>query len=306
MKRLNVLISLITRDNDYQMEQHSVAETVAQSLNLDIKVIYAEKDAVNQSLQLVNAIQAPVVARPDAIIVEPAGTGMPQVAEAAARAGISWIVLNGNVDYISKIRKLGSPTAFGVNCDNEEVGHIQGEQFNVLLAHGGCVLYVEGPSTSDPCKKRAHGMLERKRPDIVVKTLKGDWTEGGAYNAVNSWLKLTTSKDLHIGAIGCQNDAMALGARKAVHDIVDNETRQNLLKLPLTGCDGVAGVGQLNVRRGSLAATVVVPALTGPALQLLVDTMRTGVQPLERTLVPAKSFPPIEELAIKFKAAASS
>jgi ribose transport system substrate-binding protein len=305
MKRLNVLVSLITRDNDYQLEQEAVAQTTAQSLKIDAQVIYAEKDAVNQSLQLLNAIQSST-SRPDAIIVEPAGTGMPLVAEAAARAGIGWVVLNGSIDYIGKIRALGSPAAYCVNCDNEQVGRIQGEQFNALLGRGGCVLYVEGPSTSDPCRKRTSGMLETKRPDIVVKTLKGDWTEAAAFNAVNSWLRLSTSKTMHVGAIGCQNDAMALGARKAVHDIASNEERQNLIKLPFLGCDGVAGVGQAEVRRGALAATVVVPALTGPALQLLVETTRTGVQPMERTLIPAASFPPVEKLAAKFRASAGS
>jgi ribose transport system substrate-binding protein len=238
--------------------------------------------------------------------VEPAGTGMPLVAEAAARAGIGWVVLNGSIDYIGKIRALGSPAAYCVNCDNEQVGRIQGEQFNALLGRGGCVLYVEGPSTSDPCRKRTSGMLETKRPDIVVKTLKGDWTEAAAFNAVNSWLRLSTSKTMHVAAIGCQNDAMALGARKAVHDIASNEDRQNLIKLPFLGCDGVASVGQAQVRRGALAATVIVPALTGPALQLLVETTRTGVQPIERTLIPAASFPPVEQLAAKFRASAGS
>jgi ribose transport system substrate-binding protein len=298
MKQLNVLVSLITRDNDYQLEQQAVTENTAQALRINSKVIYADKDAVNQSLQLLNAIQSSG-SRPDAIMVEPVGTGMPQVAEAAARAGIGWILLNGNVDYISKVRTLGSPAAFCVNCDNEQVGRIQGQQFNRLLSRGACVLYVEGPSTSEPCRKRTSGMLESKRADISVKTLKGDWTEQAAYNAVNSWLRLSTSKEMHIAAVACQNDAMALGARKAVHNIADNHARQSLINLPFLGCDGVASVGQAQVRRGHLAATVVIPALTGAALHLLVEAMRSRVQPTERTLIPAKSFPPIEELAAR-------
>jgi ribose transport system substrate-binding protein len=298
MKRLNVLVSLITRDNDYQLEQEAVTETTAKTLQVNAQVIYAEKDAVNQSLQLLNVIQSSN-SRPDAIMVEPVGTGMSLVAEAAARVGIGWILLNGNVDYIGKIRTLGSPAAFCVNCDNEQVGRIQGQQFNKLLGRGGCVLYVEGPSTSDPCRKRTSGMLESKRADISVKTLKGDWTEQAAYNAVTSWLRLSTSKEMHIGVVACQNDAMALGARKAVHDIADNRTRQSLINLPFLGCDGVASVGQAQVRRGHLAATVVIPALTGAALQLLVETVRSRVQPVERTLIPAKSFPAVEELVAK-------
>ncbi|MGA9042166.1 MAG: substrate-binding domain-containing protein [Terriglobales bacterium] len=296
MKKLSVLVALITHDNDFQQEQAAVAEATARKLDLNIKIIYAGNDGVNQSLQLVQAIQVSPDLRPDAIIVEPVGTTMPQVAQAAALAGIGWVVLNRNIDYASELRRKCSCPIFSLSCNNESVGRIQGEQFNALMPGGGNVLYVEGPSTSEAARERTIGMLGVKRPDIAVKALKGDWTETGAYNAVKSWLRLSTSKELKIAVVGCQNDAMALGTRRAIQESVEGSERERLLNLPFTGCDGVPSKGQAYVQRGTLAATVVTPPMTGQALEMLTAAIRSKIQPLEHSFTVATSFPPINEL----------
>jgi hypothetical protein len=109
MTKLNVLVSLITSDNDYQMEQAAAAKDAARRLDTNIQIVYAGNDAVNQSQQLLKIIQGSPQ-RPDAILVEPVGTGMPQVAAAAAAAGIGWGVLNREVDYVAKLQgKLSGP-----------------------------------------------------------------------------------------------------------------------------------------------------------------------------------------------------
>jgi ABC-type sugar transport system substrate-binding protein len=297
MKRLSVLVALITQDNDFQQEQAAVAEATARKLDLDVKIIYAGNDGVNQSLQLVQAIQASPDLRPDAIIVEPVGTTMSQVAKAAAAAGIGWVVINRTLDYVSELRKKCSCPIFSIGSNNESVGRIQGEQFNALLPGGGNVLYVEGPSTSDTARERTIGMLGVKRRDIAVKTLKGDWTETGAYNAVKSWLRLSTSKELKIAVVGCQNDAMALGTRRAIQESVEGSERDRLLNVPYTGCDGVPSKGQAYVQRGTLTATVVTPPMTGQALEMLASAVRSKSQPPEHTFTIATSFPTINELA---------
>jgi hypothetical protein len=46
-----------------------------------------------------------------------------------------------------------------------------------------------------------------------------------------------------------------------------------------------------------LAATVVVPPNTGPALKMLVQAARDRSQPPEQTLVAPYSFPDLNELA---------
>ena len=76
MNRLKVVLALITRDNDYQREQASVAEATARRLGIELRVVYAENDAILQTKQLLEAIHAPAEGRPHALVVEPVGTGM--------------------------------------------------------------------------------------------------------------------------------------------------------------------------------------------------------------------------------------
>src|SRR5258708_13765840 len=123
---LSVVISLTTKDNDYQAEQSASAAEVASRLGLKISIVYADNDAVNQSQQLVKIIQDKT-GRPDAILVEPVGTAMPQVAKAAVAAGIGWGILNRGADYIAEFRRDAGVPVFLVSPDHEEVGRIQGK-----------------------------------------------------------------------------------------------------------------------------------------------------------------------------------
>ena len=87
MEKLNVVVALTTRENDYQAEQGVAVTDMATRLGATIQIIYADNDAVNQTQQLIKIIQDPAQ-HPTAILVEPVGTGMPQVAKAAVAAGI--------------------------------------------------------------------------------------------------------------------------------------------------------------------------------------------------------------------------
>ena len=302
MDNLNVVVALITRDNDYQAEQAASATDVAARLGVKLQVVYAENDAVNQTQQLVKIIQNPIL-RPTAILVEPVGTPMPQVAKAAVAAGIGWGILNRECDYISTLRHAGTPV-FGVSTDQQEVGKIQGHQLAALVTQGN-VLYIEGPTSSSVSQLRTRGMLSAKPAGVDLKILKGDWTERSAQQAAKSWLSLSTSRQLHIQAVICQNDAMAMGARKAFVDLTEKD-RDFWLNIPFTGCDGLAKTGQEWVRRGMLAATIITPALAGMALEILVKAVRIGSMPPENTLVAPQSFPKVEELRPKIPSVSTS
>ena len=94
MKKLKFVVSLTTNDNDYQIEQAAAASEAASRLGVDIDLLYAENDAILQSQQLLKIIQSNRDSHPDGIIFEPVGgTAMPQVARAAAAAGIAWVIL---------------------------------------------------------------------------------------------------------------------------------------------------------------------------------------------------------------------
>jgi ABC-type sugar transport system substrate-binding protein len=296
MSNLNVVISLTTRDNDYQAEQSAAAAEVASRLGVKIGIVYADNDAVNQSQQLVKIIQDKT-GRPDAILVEPVGTPMPQVAKAAVAAGIGWGILNREADYIAELRRDAGVPVFAVSPDQEEVGRIQGKQL-AAIAREGNVLYIEGPSTSSAASLRSKGILATKPGAITMKVLRGDWSERSAHHAVKSWLSLTTSKELQIQAVVCQNDAMAMGARKALLDLTEGE-RERWWKIPFLGCDGVTKTGQEWVRSGQLRATVVIPPMAGLALEMLVKAVSSSAMPAERTLCTPRSFPSIAEIGTR-------
>ncbi len=293
MEKLNVVVALTTRENDYQAEQAVAVAEVATRLGIKIQVIYADNDAVNQTQQLIKIIQDPAQ-RPTAILVEPVGTGMPQVAKAAVGAGIGWGIINSDPDYIADLRKGGAVPVFSVSTDQSEVGRIQGTQLGVLVPEGN-VLYIEGPFNSMATQLRTKGMLSTKPAGVELKMLKGDWTERSAHNAAKSWLSLGSSRDLKIQAVICQNDAMAMGARKAFVDLTEKD-REQWLSIPFTGCDGVTKTGQDWVRRGLLKATIITAPAAGTALEILAKAVNTGSMPPDRTLIPPQSFPPIQEL----------
>jgi ABC-type sugar transport system substrate-binding protein len=134
MKKLKFVLCLTNNDNDYQIEQAAAAETAAKSLGVELQVINAENDSVTQSQQLLKIIQSRNDALPDGIIFEPVGgTALPQVARAAAIAGIGWVVLNRDVEYIAELRKAYRIPAFCITSDHEEIGRIQGQQFAAIL-----------------------------------------------------------------------------------------------------------------------------------------------------------------------------
>src|SRR5436305_498337 len=248
MKRLSFVVSLTNNDNDYQLEQAAAAEKAARRWGVDVKIIHAGNDALAQSQQLLHYVQDSSVAKPDAIMFEPAGgTAFPQVARAAAAAGIGWVVLNHEADYIMELRRLYKVPVFAVSANHEEIGEIQAKQFAALLPNGGSMLYIEGPSNSSAAKERSTGMSRAKPSNIQVKTMRGNWTEESAYKAVSSWLRLQTSQQSKLDLVGAQDDSMAMGARKAFSEIPESD-RARWMKIPITGCDGMPKTGQSWVR----------------------------------------------------------
>jgi ABC-type sugar transport system substrate-binding protein len=298
MKPLKIVLGLTMRENDFQQQHASVAETTARRLGIELTVMYAEGDAIAQTRQILAQIHGRKEDRPDAVIVEPIGTGMLPVATAAVNAGVGWVVLSRKEDYLLPLREKATVPVGSFATDNLEVGRIQGRQFAALLPSGGTVLYIEGPAT-DPARLRREGMQETLPSNIEIRTAPGKWTEISGYQAMSSRLRPggATSPGIHV--IGCQNDAMAVGAHRALEEMPADARREEWLRIPLTGVDGVPATGQQWVQKGLLVATVVVPPLTGIALEALAKAIGTGQQLPERTFTTPKSLPAIEQLSAR-------
>ena len=297
MAKIKVLVSLTTSENDYQVEQAQSAEQAASKLGVSAEIVYANNDAINQSTQLLRAIQASPEDRPNAIVFEPVGgTSLPQVARAAATADIGWAVLNRDANYREDLRKTSTAAIFAISSDHAEIGRIQGRQFAAMLPRGGAVLYIQGPSENSAAKERTLGMQETKPANIQIIALRGQWTEESAQRAVRSWLKLTTSQKSTVDLIAAQDDSMAIGARKAFEEITSEADRERWLKLPFTGCDGLPKTGQAWVRSGLLTATVFVPPNAGQAIEMFVQAIRDKKRPPERVFTVPSSIPALAAL----------
>lgn len=293
--KVRALLSLTVNDGEYQTEQAKAAQAAARKLDVGLDIIYAENDALTQSEQLLKVIQGPVSARPNVILMEPVGTGLPQVAKAAVSAGIGWVVLNRDVDYIASLRSVGrqGQPIFVVTVDHVEIGRIHGRQMRALLPRGGHVLYIEGPSGNEAARQRLAGMMETKPANIQLRTIRGRWTQESAYESTASVLRLSTFRDNPLDAVVAQDDSMAMGSRKAFMQLAADRVN----KLVFVGCDGLPQLGQAWVNATQLTATIVQPTNADIALQLAVESLRQHKPVSERVLVNPISFPGTEKLA---------
>jgi ABC-type sugar transport system substrate-binding protein len=294
--KLTFVVSLITQESDYQREQAYSADQAARRLNVDVEICYADDDAIKQSGQLIDVVQNRS-SRVNALILEPAGqTAFPQVARAAAAAGLGWVVMNRSDPSIAELRSRYSSPIFTASEDHEETGRILGRQIAVLLPRGGVVLCLQGPSGNPVTERRMVGMNETKPNNIELKFLRSAyWTEEAGYKAVASWLQLSTSQGIDIVGVIGQSDLIALGAHRAFRELTTGEKRDHWLGLPFVGVNGLEA-GQDAVHSGVLAATVVIPPSSAAAVETLVRAYREGVRPQECISVTPRSFPDLATL----------
>ncbi len=284
-----VVVALITEQQEFQRLQAQEARDTAARLGLEAEVLFADGSAARQAQQLGQVVRLDRGERPAAILVETViGEGLERVARDAVAAGIGWVLLNRDVPYLDALRREhGEVVVSMVSADQEEVGRIQGRQFRALLPRGGRVLYVQGPPDTSVAQQRLRGAEEWTRDTgIRLDVVCGDWTETSGEQAVASWLGLRPPEDLAVDLVGCQNDAMAIGARRAVATL-----RPDWAEVRYTGCDGLPEGGRRLVDQGLLAATIVTPSNTGPALERVAAWLAGGPLPPRDILLEPHSYP---------------
>src|SRR5499427_3173450 len=189
----------MTEENDFQLEQAVSARRAADSLSVDLQILFAGNDTITQSTQILRAIQGDASLRPDAVIFEPVGgTALPQIARTASSAGIGWCVLINIPGYLAELRGSARAPVFAVGTDQEEIGRIEARQLAALLPRGGSALYLQGPSEHFAAKQRTLGLQSALPQNIRISGLRANWTEDGAARSVNSWLKLTAANKIRV------------------------------------------------------------------------------------------------------------
>jgi len=302
MANRRIVVGLLSEDQEFQRLQGSDARAAGKRHGLDIEVVYAANNSVVQIQQLFNHINRPQ-GRPIAIIVETvAGEGLERVARAATDAGIGWILINRHVPYIEVLRRERPhmPVSI-VGTDQVGVGRIQARQIRACIPSGrGTVLYIQGPADTSAARERLKGAQEGlSGSGISLKILDGNWSEASGESTIQRWLRLKTAEEERPAMIACQNDAMAVGARRAILAVAS--TRPELARIPLTGCDGVPEGGQRLVNMQHLVATVITPSNTGPAVDLVARMAQTRQAPPAELLLKPVSYPPEAEISKRLK-----
>jgi ABC-type sugar transport system substrate-binding protein len=287
-----ILVALLDERQEYHRMQAADARAAAARAGLSVDIAFAENNAVLQIHQVFKHVHAPEGERPLAIVVQSVtGEGLARVARNAVAAGIGWFILNRRVDYVDTLRGQRPDLPIGcVTPDQEEIGRIHARQVRALGPKDGLLLYLQGPPDTSAAQDRLRATREGLAgAPFQWKVLNGDWSEASGESTLASWLRLTTSE--RPALVVAQNDAMAAGARRAAlaHD-------RSWASIPVLGCDGLPQGGQRLVDTGELAATVVMPATAGPAIDLVARWRRDGQLPAAEVVLAPRSFPPEEQL----------
>jgi ABC-type sugar transport system substrate-binding protein len=294
-------VALLNERQEFQLMQATDARECAARAGLEIEVLFAEDNAIQQIHQLFERIHAAEGERPSAIVVESVTSeGLERVARNAVKAGIGWVLVNGKVTYLDTLRNERRDLPIGsVSVDNEEVGRIQGRQLRALLPQGGLVLYLSGRAETSTTQERLLGAQKTiEGAGIELKILgNDDWTEATGERTVSSWLRLKTSEGSRPAVVCAQNDSLAVGARRSIR-----AHRPEWSQLTFTGCDGLPEGGQRRVRTGELTATIVTPTPAGPAVTLVARALAGERVSADLCLAP-QACPAEEELVRRVRAA---
>jgi ribose transport system substrate-binding protein len=290
-----IVVAVVSSTQDYQVAQAADARQAAQKAGVDVEVVSAEGNAIQQIHQLYKFIHAPEAERPAAIVVEPVSTeGLGRLARNALAAGIGWVVQQWKNDYLSQLRRENPKLpVVAVSVDEEETGRIQAAQLRALRPTGGALLVIQGPLESSTAVSRFRGLeqsLAGSRIELK-RVLNGDWSTPSAEKAVRAWMRLGTSAGANVDVIASQNDSMAQGARKAFEEL-----RPEWTSLPMTGCDGLPEGGQRMVANRQLSATIIKPTTAGPAVELLARVLLKGQPAPPELVLHAQSYPALDKL----------
>jgi len=273
-------IALFSMDRgDYQELIREDCVTTARRHGFSVQVLVADNDADRQVRQITTCLGEPPERRPTAIIVSPVReVTLLNTARAAARLGIGWAMLLRWCDYIRDLRmEFPGLPIFTVMADQHEVGRIQGRQFRALLPHGGEAVYIRGPLGTSSASRRFAGAQEvLKDSAIDLSILNSDFTFAGGENAMKEWMRVFPRGAPARLIVGAQNDAMAMGARKALEE--NPRGRSNF------------SYGHRLVVEGKLTSTVVMPPTGGRAVTEIASAVQ-GVRPAEAIIVKPVGFP---------------
>lgn len=293
-----VTLCLVDGSNQFQKLLQSDAEAVARREGIRLETLFPGDNFIEQTGALRRLFLRDDTTRPEALIVMAVrDRGLEGVVREAAAAGIHFVLLNASEDDLDALRRETPEVVIATVCPDEvETGRIQGQQMRALVPSGRRVLYVQGNPRSLASRQRTAGMQEvmaGSGREVVLAG--GDWSPEHAERTVRDWLRFAVGGRRAFDLVTCQNDHMAEGVLKALA-AEGAAGRPELTRIPVTGCDGAPDKGQKMVAEGRLTATVVLPRVAGPALEVVSRLLKQGARPSPLIVHAATSYPPLDAL----------
>jgi ABC-type sugar transport system substrate-binding protein len=293
-----VTLALVDANNPFQRLLRTDAEAAARQAGLTLDTLFTTEGLTDHLAALRRVLSDPA-AKPDALLVMAVrDQGLGRVVHDAAAAGVHWVFLNGVLDELDPIRREFPGTVITTVCPDEvDAGRVQGLQMRALALPGQRVLYLQGNPRSLTSRLRTEGMQETSAGGgFEVLLGGGDWNPTQAAHTVREWLRLAVGSRRPFDLVTCQNDHLAVGVLEALTAAAAESGKVELLRMPVTGCDGAPEIGRRMVEEGRLKATVVLPRATAPAVEIVARLLASGERPGPLVTFPSASFPELDEL----------
>jgi ABC-type sugar transport system substrate-binding protein len=290
----------LMNSGDYQELLWDDCVRAAHPRGAAVRAFWADNDSQKQLRQIQGCLSEAEDQRPTVFLVSPVREmALISTARIAASLGIGWVLLLRYSDYLNALRdEFPSVPIFSVTADQREVGRIQGRQFRALLPRGGQLVYIRGPLGTSSAINRFAGVQEKLQgTSIELVTLNADWTADGGARAMNEWMRERETVDPSTLLVGAQNDAMAMGARRALEELGKQREGFAWSTIRVCGCDGSPRFGRRLVSEGKLTSTVVTPPVAGRAVEEITSMLDAGPRPPVQVLLDPTSFPDLETLA---------
>jgi len=289
-RRIFVLLPGRREEGDhYQQLQEEAALDAGSRLGLEPEIEWAP--AFDQLRVLKRRLAAEPV---DAVVTEPAtssGTDL-MLREVRGRTGL--LLLNAWVPSVEDAaREWGETHPFGtISTDHSAIGRVQGEQVRRLLPAGGRILCVTGPLRSSAAQERLDGLRATIGAAIeMADSEAGHWTEAAGITAFSDWYRVAKARTPDVAVVAAQSDELAVGVRSAIEGLADASHRDVLRRARLLGVDACPGYGRRLVDEGALAGSIVTPASTDLALEMLHRFWTQGRAIPLRSFTEARPYP---------------
>ena len=234
--------------------------------NVRVSIVDAQDNPTRQIQQIDSLSQTDI----DLLVVAP--TESAPMAEAIARVKAKGIP----VIFFDRTADTGDYAAF-IGGNNTEAGNAVG-RYAVSLTrdvsgHRPRVLEVTAAMTTSPAQERHRGFAQAMQGhgEFDYVCVNSDWDAENTYKVLKQQIAAGQTPDI----VFCHNDAMGMGAYKAVSEA------KLQAKVKILGIDGMPDEGIAYVQQGKLAGTYVYPTHGDEIIRLALNILTH--QPYERT-----------------------